>query len=264
MSYGVQSPSKYTSLERLEQIRQDNCIAASGKEFSEYEMDQMIMEKKMLQAEREYLEYCKEEFKQSEFDEIMDTASASGDMILGRDYGVLIIEGSRVNERTIVKAIKSGKNNPYNLRNHANSKRYGFKTRLLALDFCSRTLEAMKESAKYNAAHKAQRIAANRVKREVFRKSIVAGEILTCSWGYEQTQVEFYKILSVKGMKVQIQEMSLVAVPGSEGRDCCKVIPGDLIGSPETRTIGVYSIKINDSVSLNLWDGKPEYKSWYY
>jgi len=263
MSYGVQSPSKFTSLDRLEQIRQDNCIAASGKEYSEYEMDQMIMEKKILQAEREYLNFCKEEFKQSEFDEIMSESLSNEDMILGRDYGILIIEGKSIGERTIVKVIRSGKNNPYKLRSQASFKRYGFKTRMLALEFCLRSLENMKTDAKSLSSVRAEKLVKNRERREEFRQSISVGSILSASWGYEQTQVEFYKVLEVKGVKVKIQEMSLVTVDGSEGRDCCRVVPGVVIGDPETRTIGTWAIKIDDSIGLTLWDGKPEYKSWY-
>lgn len=50
---GVRSPSKYTHLRRLEQILQDHCIGKCGKEYSEYELRSLIVEKKAKKAERE-------------------------------------------------------------------------------------------------------------------------------------------------------------------------------------------------------------------
>lgn len=264
MSYGVQSPSKYTSLERLEQIKKDNCVAASGKEFSELEIELMILEKKALQAEREYIDFCRSEFLRAESDEIMETAEANGDMILGRDYGVLIIEGSKPQGRTIVKAVKQARKNPYGLKNIAQSKRYGFKTRLLALQYCIRNIEAMKDCASGRETYRLERLRANKANKEAFRSKILPGVILSDSWGYEQTQVEFYRVLEVNGCSVVIQQLSEITVKGSEGRDCCRVMPGDLVGSPEKRTIGSRSIKICDSIKLTVWDGSSLYKSWYY
>lgn len=49
---GVCSPSKFTHLRRLEQILQDHCIGKCGKEYSEYELREMILEKKVKQAEK--------------------------------------------------------------------------------------------------------------------------------------------------------------------------------------------------------------------
>lgn len=48
----IHSPNKHTSVKRLKQIKKDNCIAESGKEFSEFEVDHMIVAKETAQAEQ--------------------------------------------------------------------------------------------------------------------------------------------------------------------------------------------------------------------
>ena len=40
-----------------------------------------------------------------------------------------------------------------------------------------------------------------------FQSKLTSGTILTASWGYDQTNVEFYEVISVKGMTATIQEI---------------------------------------------------------
>lgn len=48
----VHSPSKYTALNRLRQIKQDNYVGETGKEYAQCEVDLMIVEKMQAQAEK--------------------------------------------------------------------------------------------------------------------------------------------------------------------------------------------------------------------
>lgn len=97
-----------------------------------------------------------------------------------------------------------------------------------------------------------------------FVESLKPGSILYDTWGYEQTNVEFYTVLARSGSTVMIQELGHVTVEGSEGRDCCKVMPGEPYGPVLKKIVRGYSVKICESISLRLWDGSPLYKSWYY
>lgn len=49
---GVQSPSKNIPLARLKQIKQDNNVGANGKDYSEEELDQAIIERKISQGNK--------------------------------------------------------------------------------------------------------------------------------------------------------------------------------------------------------------------
>lgn len=103
-----------------------------------------------------------------------------------------------------------------------------------------------------------------------FKNQISVGTVLCDSWGYEQTNVDFYIIKSINEAKtkISIQEIGHIRVEGSEGRSgmSCSVIPDTEreLGSILTKIIRADRIKIDSSVSLRIWDGKPMYKSWYY
>ena len=105
---------------------------------------------------------------------------------------------------------------------------------------------------------------------------IKAGDILYDSWGYEQTNVEFYIVTKiVSACKIEIQELGHSEVDGSGCGMSCDVMPDPekRIGEPIQKIVsqsgyekasGHWHVKINDSVSLTAWDGRPKYKSWYY
>ena len=99
-----------------------------------------------------------------------------------------------------------------------------------------------------------------------FIQALKPGVILYDSWGYEQTNVDFYKVLSIKGNKVTIQEIGHKQDGESTGSMSCYVLPDEtsLIGEPLIKIVASDRININQSVSLRLWDGSRKYKSWYY
>lgn len=99
-----------------------------------------------------------------------------------------------------------------------------------------------------------------------FLSKLAPGVILYDSWGYEQTNVEFYIVREIKGTKVKIQELGHT----SEHRDemscmSCYVMPDihNPIGEVIEKTVKGSRIRICSSISLGLWDGEKKYKSWY-
>jgi hypothetical protein len=107
---------------------------------------------------------------------------------------------------------------------------------------------------------------ARKIAARKFKDSIKVGDILQDSWGYDQTNVEFYKVIAKKGATVTIQELSHVHVEGSGGCGMsCKVMPdlNKFYGEPITKRIAGCSIKISSCISLTPWDGTACYKSWY-
>lgn len=90
------------------------------------------------------------------------------------------------------------------------------------------------------------------------------GQILACSWGYEQTNINFYLILERKGDFVTIVEigqhrketgfMSGEAMPDRSR----------IIGEPMRRKITQYAtINLASYKYCALWEGKPMYWSSY-
>lgn len=99
-----------------------------------------------------------------------------------------------------------------------------------------------------------------------FLKSLKPGVILFGTWGYDQTNVDFYIIKEVKASKVLIQELSHTTVEGSEGHMSDRVVPGmETDERPIWKQVRANRIRINDCISLRIYEPKPDgvYRSWY-
>jgi hypothetical protein len=104
-------------------------------------------------------------------------------------------------------------------------------------------------------------------KRLAFVHTLKVGDILSCSWGWEQTNVDFYQVIEVKGKMVKIREIQCSMPNGEEGFMTGFVIPlKDQFTDEKILTKKVLSgnsIKIASYAWANVWDGKPERTSWY-
>jgi len=93
-------------------------------------------------------------------------------------------------------------------------------------------------------------------------KLFVPGAILYSSWGYDQTNIDFYEILERNNDFVIIQEIGQVRDHDSMGDS------GTCMPNKEIKIGEPFRKKITKNASINLesykgcwlWDGKP--KSW--
>lgn len=95
------------------------------------------------------------------------------------------------------------------------------------------------------------------------------GRILRSSWGYEQTNVNFYIVTRVVGPHtVELQEIGLSTVPDKEtGSSMADYVVAD----PETsrgeilkrRANAGNCVRIDDVKTASPWEGRPCYRSWY-
>ncbi len=118
--------------------------------------------------------------------------------------------------------------------------------------------------------------AATAPKEIISKYGIKVGDILEDSWGYEQTNVEFYKVTKiVSPCKIEIVEVGHSRSNYESHGMACDVVPdvNNEIGERIVKTVaqdswekqdGRYHIKINSCVSLTPWNGQPCYCSWYY
>lgn len=90
---------------------------------------------------------------------------------------------------------------------------------------------------------------------------LVVGSILSSSWGYDQTNVDFYEVVAVTGKQVIIREIEAKQV----GRDSVVPVPGKFVGAPMRKAPSIYQgkpwVKIKSYASAKLWDGKPAYET---
>jgi hypothetical protein len=104
-------------------------------------------------------------------------------------------------------------------------------------------------------------------------QALVVGAILASSWGYEQTNVDFYRAEKIKNGWVTLQKID--AVETSDDREdyismtgrVVPVEPHKPIGDPFRRKLGEccgqISIKICSYEYASLWDGHPKAVSHY-
>lgn len=110
--------------------------------------------------------------------------------------------------------------------------------------------------------------AEQRAKKKAFTTSLKAGDIMYTSWGYEQTNVDWFQVIEVKpsGKTIVIREIAgnLETDSGCgpmSGRTA--PVKGKFVGEPMTKRVQQGdSVKIHQSAYAYKWDGKPRYTSW--
>jgi len=129
-----------------------------------------------------------------------------------------------------------------------------------------------------------------RLARTRFQNPYKVGDVLHHSWGYDQTNCDFYQVVEVKKASVVLRKIGAETVPGSEGfmsesimptkdafviQGCQALTKHDSDITPDNPTITKrVSFYVNPDDTLryfiptpygwcDLWKGKPEYSSWY-
>jgi len=91
------------------------------------------------------------------------------------------------------------------------------------------------------------------------------GDILYASWGYDQTNIDFWQIVGVRGKVVDIRPIAgTTDQTGFMSGRCVAVLDkfvGDVIKGKRPR--GNNSIPWKSYADMYPWDGKSLYTSWY-
>lgn len=115
---------------------------------------------------------------------------------------------------------------------------------------------------------KAQEKADRQEAAKNFKHGLQVGDVLSASWGYNQTNVNFYEITRVVGKAtVELREIQSKVV--RETGHALYVVPakgkwkrGSTTEKKRVSTSG--SVKINSSIRASKWDGKPMYETSPY
>lgn len=102
--------------------------------------------------------------------------------------------------------------------------------------------------------------------RDEFLAKLSPGVILVNSWGYEQTNVDFYQIISVSGRKVRFQRIASRTVRETGwASGTCVACPNEFIGEVRETIVRGAGLKLNDWDSVcTFWDGNEEHYSSYH
>jgi len=92
--------------------------------------------------------------------------------------------------------------------------------------------------------------------RSEFQHTLEVGDILYSSWGYDQTNADFYQVVEVMGKSVKIREIAAKHV----GEDSAVAVVGKFVGPPLLKRVAQgNSVRLNSYSSAYPWDGKPKY-----
>jgi hypothetical protein len=104
-------------------------------------------------------------------------------------------------------------------------------------------------------------------------KALKVGAILKSSWGYDQTNVDFYVV--TKGAEVGrflgLAKIASTLIPSAgfspmAGKCTAALVDGkpQIIGEAFKAKLTEYgSVKVRSCARAWLWDGQPAYVSWY-
>jgi hypothetical protein len=103
--------------------------------------------------------------------------------------------------------------------------------------------------------------------RKAYTHTLKVGDILESTWGYDQTNVDFYEVVEVKSKKsVIIREITSSTIEPTKGfsdYNHCTPCPGQYCGEPMLKRVASGdAIRICKVTSASPWDGKPAYYSW--
>lgn len=112
-------------------------------------------------------------------------------------------------------------------------------------------------------------------KKRELNKSVLAsdfykvGDVIYNSWGYEQTNIEFYQVTKVGVKSIEIKEIHKKTVQGSEGFMSCNVLPDidNFIENGDSYNLRVkHEGRLSNPKSFFYMckhDGRPKYNSFY-
>lgn len=126
------------------------------------------------------------------------------------------------------------------------------------------------ESLKAHQARKAQ-YKAERAGTPEQVEAVKVGAIFHYSWGYDQTNAQFYEITAKTGRKVTLRELAQESVPGSAGfmSEQVKPRPGVYLEREQPfEKVLKFGYKGEPSLAMphgccTLWRGGSTYSSWY-
>ncbi|WP_421805746.1 hypothetical protein [Flagellimonas sp.] len=140
---------------------------------------------------------------------------------------------------------------------------YRFKSLERRADYLSTFLENIKKSNEY----KEKRNQEKKVAKNNMANTIHVGTILTGSWGYEQTNREFYQVIEKPSKyKVILRPIAHENIPGTECFDSCSVRPvkDNFTGPAVVKMINAWGIGF-PLFTLTVCNPKGKYyKSWGY
>jgi hypothetical protein len=121
-------------------------------------------------------------------------------------------------------------------------------------------VESYVESAKDAVKRKAEAKKTAKKQSSEFSDQIKVGTVLYSSWGYDQTNVNFYKVIARTKCTVTLVEVYGQVARRERGADYVTA-GGSPKGEPFKRRIGAHSVRISDCQRGYIDNGKEHYET---
>lgn len=101
-----------------------------------------------------------------------------------------------------------------------------------------------------------QKIRNNTHVKQTKTRELKVGSVLRASWGYDQTNLNFYKVISLIG-KTMVEVVEIGVISESDGLSgVCVPNPSDIIGEPMRRRCDGDTVKICQSIWARKFEPK--------
>jgi hypothetical protein len=142
---------------------------------------------------------------------------------------------------------------------------------------CFVSLDEREEKIKsfiHNRRAYKERRAADRKEARTFENPLKVGDLLHYSWGYDQTNCEFYQVVRATDKSVWIRRVCAETVPGSEGFMSASCRPvrdkflegygGEVLGPKPVRPgMGGAVVPMRHGIASKCNEQTEAYSSWY-
>lgn len=114
-----------------------------------------------------------------------------------------------------------------------------------------------------NSQYKKELKARQKELRGEFLEKIQIGSLFATSWGYEQTNVEWYQVTNVKGCSVYLRQIAADITPNGYMSGDSKPVKDTFIGEEFKRIVRGASIRIDEVVNAYPSDGSSRHCTSY-
>jgi len=89
-------------------------------------------------------------------------------------------------------------------------------------------------------------------------ENVLIGQILCASWGYEQTNVDFYIVTKQTDKMVEVVPIACEKQYTGDMYGMCTPVPDKIIGGPIRRRFKNGYIKVCSYAWAKMWNGMPQ------
>jgi len=138
---------------------------------------------------------------------------------------------------------------------------YRFGTVALRDAYIKQTIEEEQK----RLAYKQQRKEELATKKAAFVNPFVVGDVLTYSWGYDQTNVEAFQVVGVTKASVKLRRIAITEVRATGSMSSMvKPVPGKFLDEK----VSTHRVTVDGYISMAFgiaqkWSGRELYQSWY-